>query len=439
MMMFVPKAERALLEQAFASAIESRTIMSVEHSIVRPDGSVRMVYEIGEPEYDAHGKLIRFHGSVQDITERKQTEQEALRAKNLLQSTLENIPEIIFSADTELNMLYVSPQCLELTGYTEEEFLSEPGLWCSTIDEEDRKVVEDSVIPELLAGARQHCEVRITTKDGQCRWLMLRISPRLNSSGLVYRFDGSASDMTWYKEAEARRDELTDQLLKQNQNLQQFAYIVSHNLRAPIANILGLTTIYDKHKPDSPMNPRVIDNLFKSAKLLDSTIRDLNDILTIRSELDKVREEVWFSDVYNEVMENLPDEMIGEDMHLCPDFAKAPRVTAVRSYVHSIMHNLVTNALKYRSPDRNLRLRLKTFTIPNYICLSVSDNGLGIDLRKEKGKVFGLYKRFHSHAEGRGLGLHLVKTQAELLGGKVEVDSQVNVGTTFNIYFRHTE
>jgi PAS domain S-box-containing protein len=439
MMLFVPQAERASLERAFANAIENHTIMSVEHSIVRPDGSVRMVYEIGEPEYDAQGKLIRFHGSVQDITERKQTEQEALRAKNLLQSTLENIPEMIFSADTKLNMLYVSPQCLELTGYTEEEFLTEPSLWYSTIHKEDRKAVEDSVIPELLAGTRQHCEVRITTKDSQCKWLMLRISPRLDKNGLVYRLDGSASDMTWYKEAETKRNELTDQLLKQNQNLQQFAYIVSHNLRAPIANILGLTTIYNKHKPDSPMNPRVIDNLFKSAKLLDSTIRDLNDILTIRSELNKVREEVWFSDVFNEVMDNLPDEMLGEEMYICPDFAKAPQVTAVRSYVHSIMHNLVTNALKYRSPSRNLQLRLKTFTIPNYICLSVSDNGLGIDLRKEKGNVFGLYKRFHSHAEGRGLGLHLVKTQAELLGGKVEVDSQVNVGTTFNIYFRHTE
>ncbi|WP_299707703.1 PAS domain S-box protein [uncultured Pontibacter sp.] len=438
-MLFVPDAERDSLKQAFANAIKSRTIMSVEHSIVRPDGSVRMVYEIGEPEYDAQGKLIRFHGSVQDITERKQTEQEALKAKNLLQSTLENIPEMIFSADSELNMLYVSPQCLELTGYTEEDFLNDPNLWCSTIHDEDRRAVEDNIIPELLAGLRQHCEVRITTKDRQIKWLMLRISPRLDKDGLVYRLDGSASDMTWYKEAEAKRDELTDQLLKQNQNLQQFAYIVSHNLRAPIANILGLTTIYDKHKPDSPMNPRVIDNLFKSAKLLDSTIRDLNDILTIRSELSKVREDVWFSDVFEEVLDSLPDEMMGKDMHILPDFDKAPHVVAVRSYVHSIMHNLVTNALKYQSPDRNLELRLKTFTIPNYICLSVSDNGLGIDLRKEKGKVFGLYKRFHSHAEGRGLGLHLVKTQAELLGGKVEVDSQVNVGTTFNIYFRHTE
>ncbi|PKV76177.1 PAS domain S-box protein [Pontibacter ramchanderi] len=435
---FVPEDERQGILEAIKEASEKKSILSLEHTIVRPDGSKRTVYEIGEPEYDDQGRLVRFHGSVQDITDRKRTEQEALRTKNLLQSTLENIPEMIFSADTAFNMLYVSPQCRELTGYTEEEFTGQTGLWYRTIHPDDSQYVAQHILPALLKGKRQHYEVRIQTKDGQCKWLMLRVSPRKDENGMVYRIDGSASDMTSYKEAQQKRDELTDQLLKQNQNLQQFAYIVSHNLRAPIANILGLTTIYNKHKPDSPTNPRVVENMFKSAKLLDATIRDLNDLLTIRSELNNVREEIKLEEVFDEVYDSLPTEWLGEHTTIERDFEEAPAVIGVRSYVHSIMHNLITNALKYRSPDRNLHLRLKTFTIPNYICLSVSDNGLGIDLSKEKEKVFGLYKRFHSHGEGRGLGLHLVKTQAELLGGKVEVDSQVNVGTTFNIYFRHT-
>ncbi|SIT85103.1 PAS domain S-box protein [Pontibacter indicus] len=437
-MHFVPESEQEILQTAIQEASKNHTLLSIEHSIVRPDGQMRTVYEIGQPEYDGQDRLVRFHGSVQDITDRKRTEQEALKAKNLLQSTLENIPEIIFSADTSLTMLYVSPQCRELTGYTEEEFTSQHNLWYNITHPEDREYLDQHILPALKRGERQHYEVRFLTKDGQCRWLMFRVSPRKDENGVVYRFDGSASDMTSYKVAQQKRDELTDQLLKQNQNLQQFAYIVSHNLRAPIANILGLTTIYNKHKPDSPMNPRVIENLFKSAKLLDTTIRDLNDILTIRSELNNVREQIKFEDVFKEIYDNLPSEWLYEHIELDCDFEEAPEVNGVRSYVHSIMHNLITNALKYRSPDRNLHLRLKTFTIPNYICLSISDNGLGIDLKKEKEKVFGLYKRFHSHGEGRGLGLHLVKTQAELLGGKVEVESQVNVGTTFIIYFRHT-
>lgn len=437
-MHFVPEAEQQFLMAAIKDASENHTLLSVEHTIVRPDGQERTVYEIGQPDFNEQGRLVRFHGSVQDITDRKRTEQEALKAKNMLQSTLENIPEMIFSADSSLSMLYVSPQCRELTGYTEEEFLSQPELWYNITHPEDQEYLDQQIMPALIRGERQHYEMRILTKDGQCRWLMYRISPRKDENGIVYRIDGSGSDMTSYKEAQQKRDELTDQLLRQNQNLQQFAYIVSHNLRAPIANILGLTTIYNKQKPDSPMNPHVIENLFKSAKLLDTTIRDLNDLLTIRSELNNVREQIAFEDVFEEIYDSLPSEWLGGDARIDRDFEEAPVVTGVRSYVHSIMHNLITNALKYRSPDRNLHLRLKTFTIPNYICLSISDNGLGIDLRKEKEKVFGLYKRFHSHGEGRGLGLHLVKTQAELLGGKVEVESQVNVGTTFIIYFRHT-
>jgi PAS domain S-box-containing protein len=438
MLRFVPEDEREPLLAAYQTAATTGKLLEMEHSIIRPDGKTRIVHEIGEPEYDEQGQLVCFKGSVQDITLRKQTEQEALKAKNLLQTTLANIPEIIFSADTHLNMLYVSPQCLELTGYTEDQFVEQPDLWSTIVHPEDRAFVEQGILPNLHKGERQHYEVRITTQDGQQKWMMLRVSPRRGYSGKVYRLDGSISDMTSYKEAQQKRDELTDQLLKQNQNLQQFAYIVSHNLRAPIANILGLTTIYNKHKPDSPMNPKVIDNLFKSAKLLDTTIRDLNEILTIRSELNSVREEVSFGQVTEEILDGLQTDILGPDVQIVQDFANAPTVLTVRSYLYSILHNLITNALKYRSYERNLQLHLKTFTIPNYICMSITDNGLGIDLSREKEKVFGLYNRFHAHTEGRGLGLHLVKTQTELLGGKVEVESKVNVGTTFNIYFRHT-
>ncbi|MFD2245475.1 PAS domain S-box protein [Pontibacter ruber] len=432
----IPQEERSMVLECYKRAAREQDIISIEHRILMPDGSERMVVEIGEIEFDEHGKPVRATGSVQDITKRKQNEREVLEAKNLLQSTLENIPEVIFSADQHFTITYVSPQCQELTGYSEEDFLADPTLWVQSIYEEDRHILKEQVLPALRAGKRQQFELRVVHRNQEQKWIQFRLSPMVNEDGLIYRIDGSASDITQYKMAEAKRAELTEQLLKQNQNLQQFAYIVSHNLRAPIANILGLGSIYDKERPEAPMNQRVIENLVKSARLLDSTIRDLNDILTIRSELGKVQEEVCFTTVLHHIMESLSGEVDASTVSLEHDFEDAPSVVTVRSYVHSIMLNLVTNALKYRSPDRKLRLQLRTYSVPNYICLSVSDNGLGIDLNKEKDKVFGLYKRFHPKTEGKGLGLHLVKTQAELLGGRVEIESQVNVGTTFSIYFK---
>ncbi|WP_187270122.1 PAS domain S-box protein [Pontibacter qinzhouensis] len=418
-------------------AITSKTMLTGEHRILRQDGTERHVIEIAEIVYDEDEEPVKISGSVQDITERKETERKATEARNLLQSTLENIPEVIFSTDAEFRMTYVSPQCLELTGYKENYLLQHAHKWLEITLEEDRDMLLDQTLLYLKDGQRQHCEVRIISRNMAQKWILLRLSPLFDEAGQLLRIDGSASDMTQYKAAEARRNELTEQLLKQNQNLQQFAYIVSHNLRAPIANILGLTSVYNRSLPESPMNTKIIDNLIKSARSLDSVIRDLNDILTIRSEINKVQEKIAFAALLEQILAILTDEVTAEDVQVEADFDEVPEVFTIRSFIYSIMYNLVANAIKYKSPDRKLLLQLRSYKVPNYICLSITDNGLGIDLKKNKDKIFGLYKRFHPHTEGKGIGLHLVKTQAELLGGGVEVESNAGSGTNFIVFLKN--
>jgi signal transduction histidine kinase len=110
-------------------------------------------------------------------------------------------------------------------------------------------------------------------------------------------------------------------------------------------------------------------------------------------------------------------------------------VVCVRSYVQSILYNLVSNAIKYRSPDRPLQIDVHTFPEGGFICLEVKDNGLGIDLEKNQQKMFGMYKRFHKQIPGKGLGLHLVKTQIEAVGGSIAVESEKGKGTTFKVLF----
>ena len=108
----------------------------------------------------------------------------------------------------------------------------------------------------------------------------------------------------------------------------------------------------------------------------------------------------------------------------------------IAPYVESILYNLISNAIKYRDPERSPHIAIKTTHENEFVCLAVMDNGLGIDLKKYKQNIFSLYKRFHLHVEGKGLGLYLVKTQIEALGGRVEVRSEPNEGTTFQIYFK---
>lgn len=428
--------DRHTFEEEIKKVSTNKIISSLEYSIVLGDGTSRYVYQISEPILNTDGKVVKISGLVQDITDRKLAEREIIEAKDSLQSTIENVPEIIFTFNKSLQLIYVSPQSLEITGYSEEDYMNNEELWLDNMYPEDRDQFLNYTVPNLQAGKKQQQEVRIINRAGQIKWLLLRISPMKNDRGNIFRFDGSAADMTQYKVTETKRNQLTEQLLRQNQNLQQFAYIVSHNLRAPIANILGLTSIYDRANAEAPMNQRVIDGLTKSAQLLDSTIQDLNDILSIRNEENLVKEKISFEDVLNDVLESISERVKDADASIKYNFSQAPTVVSVRSYIYSIIQNLVTNAIKYRSPNRKLHLHLNTIQNGDYICLHVADNGSGIDLIKEKDKIFGLYKRFHSNVAGKGIGLHLVKTQAEMLGGKVEVESEVNVGTTFKVYIK---
>ncbi|MDX5480693.1 MAG: PAS domain S-box protein [Hymenobacteraceae bacterium] len=432
---FHPDDRDAALAKFNEAVAAKRSVLS-EHRVLLDDGTEKYLHHVIEPLCDTAGEVIKIQGTTQDITDLRKKEQEAIEAKNLFQSTIENIQEAILTADPDLTITYISPQCLKVSGYTEEVFLGKSAHWIQKIHPDDRCRLMNEILPKVVAGEPQQYELRIMDPGNNTRWLLLRASPKQDAQGKVVRIDCSAADMTQYKAAEANRAELIEQLLIQNQNLQQFTYIVSHNLRAPIANILGLTNVYNRKQPEALINQRVVDGLLKSAKLLDTTIRDLNEILSIRSRIHETQETVMFEELVNDILSSISEDVAQADATVSCDFSGAPSITSLRGYVLSIVQNLLINAIKYRSPERKLHLSLSTFCVSDYICLQVCDNGLGIDLAKEKDKIFGLYKRFHHTIEGKGLGLHLVKTQAELLGGKVEVESQVDVGTTFSVYFK---
>jgi signal transduction histidine kinase len=217
--------------------------------------------------------------------------------------------------------------------------------------------------------------------------------------------------------------------------LQQFSFITSHNLRAPVANLLGLLALYDSDNPAAPENLAVVANLERTVRRLDEVIYDLNELLVVRKGQDE-RQEVRFAQVLEQVLLSVGQQIEQSQAQLTADFAEVPAVFSVKSYVQSILLNLVSNAVKYRSPERTLRIQIETRREESYVRLAVTDNGLGIDLHKHGERLFGLYRRFHPHLEGKGLGLHLVKTQIEALGGKVTVESQPGRGSTFHVFFR---
>jgi signal transduction histidine kinase len=221
-----------------------------------------------------------------------------------------------------------------------------------------------------------------------------------------------------------------EELIRSNNNLQQFSYVISHNLRGPIARLLGLTSIL-KTLPPGEEQTKFLELTHQSSTDLDTIVYDLSKIINLKGGMNS-REPV---DLQAEFEIAMQQNAIPENYRNCVqgNFTEIPQVHSVKAFIQSIFYNLLSNAYKYRSPERALSISVNARKLNDTVEITVSDNGLGIDLTKHRDSVFKLFKRFHLNADGRGLGLYLVKEQVEALGGTIDIQSQPDVGTTFII------
>ena len=233
------------------------------------------------------------------------------------------------------------------------------------------------------------------------------------------------------KELESNNKELS----KVNNDLDNFIYTASHDLKAPISNIEGLiTALFLELEDDNPELNKIRDMTTVSIMKFKSTLNDLTEISKVQKDNS--------DDVQNVNLVNLIDE-VKEDIQTLIENSKAKininlevqELNFSSKNMRSILYNLISNAIKYSSPERKPIVNVTTKIIPNYTLLSVSDNGLGIN-PAYKSKLFGMFKRLHDHVEGSGIGLYIVKRIIENNGGKIEVESELNVGTTFKVYFK---
>ena len=222
------------------------------------------------------------------------------------------------------------------------------------------------------------------------------------------------------------------ELVKQNIQLEQYGYIIAHNLRGPVARILGLSNLIN-HGFDPSKDAEILTQLHTSAEELDTVIHDLNVILDIKKGLQNSYETLDLADRVEKVKNALRDKIAESNTTINYDFTLIKTCYCIPAYLDSIFYNLLSNAIKYKAADRDPIIAIKSSMDIGKIVLTIQDNGSGIDLEKQRKKIFNLYQRFHHNIEGKGLGLFLVKTQIEALHGNIEIESQPNKGTTFRI------
>ncbi len=220
-----------------------------------------------------------------------------------------------------------------------------------------------------------------------------------------------------------------EELVKHNNELQQFSNTLSHNLRSPVANLLGLSQLFKLDDSDESRT-HIAEHIHKSAQALDGVIKDLNKIVELRNNLFQIKEKIDIKKEVADIWTVLEQSAKQCNAQLIPRIHE-PVTFAVRSYFHSMLYNLISNAIKYRHPDRDCLIELTTDKIDGNCIIKVKDNGMGVDLARHGHKMFGMYKRFHTHLEGKGLGLFLTKQQVESMGGTIRVESELGEGTTF--------
>lgn len=228
--------------------------------------------------------------------------------------------------------------------------------------------------------------------------------------------------------------ETNQELIRHNNELQQFSYTISHNLKGPVASLTGLLQLIDQSRLADD-HREIIKRLTDSVSTLDIIIKDLSNIIDIRNDITRIKQKISLENELNEIKILLKKDIEDHDIKINTFFRDEPYIYSVRPMLHSILYNLVSNGIKYRSMERKPEITIKSSSQPDSYQITVEDNGLGIDMESFGSKLFSLYKRFHLHTEGRGLGLFLVKLQMDALEGKIEVESEIEKGTKFTLTF----
>jgi PAS domain S-box-containing protein len=371
---------------------------------------------------------------VNDVTDRNMAKRNLEMSESKFRSLVQSGSDLIGILDNDGNYLYESPTVLSVLGYSIEALIGK-SFFNIVHDDDICRVKEDfeNLKENLIVSFKPF---RVKDVWGNWRWIE-SIGTNLLDDPTVNGIVTNSRDITGKKKQEDERTILINELTQNNKDLTQFSFITSHNLRAPITNLLSNLELYDHAQIKDEKANFFVDMFRQSTHQLNETINDLIKILVIRNNGNVGMEQVVFSSVFEKTMGLLSSLISNIPLEIKSDFLAAPTFTSNLIYLESIFMNLLSNSIKYRHPDRGLLINIfsKYDKENNAITLCFEDNGLGIDLVRNKHKIFGLHQRFHEQGEGKGIGLYLIQSQIKALGGTITVDSAVNIGTTFTITF----
>lgn len=422
------------------------------------------LYEPGKSFYDEHEKLVDIAAvslvslmvllminsvAMRKLVRRKTRQLETeMQEKLKAQTELEKSREMLALAagavaigcwdwNPGTGQLNVDDHWLQLFGYRRDEVQPSAVWFAGQVHPDDLHELNEKSVVLLQEPDYSLSSIhRMRTAAGEWKWVLSNSKGvEKNNDGRFTRIVGITVDMSQVKQKEKELLVLTRELMHTNRELQQFAYVTSHNLRAPVVNIISLLRFInvEQLRPDER---DLLSKISTCAYSLHDTLDELNMLLTNAfPAADTANDTVRFSERLALLQNNISEFIRTSGATIEADFSRLPSMPYPQKIFDSILLNLISNAIKYRHPSRQPQIRIRTDEDKTYYILEISDNGLGIDLSRESGRIFRLYQRFHEGIEGKGIGLYLVRSQVEALDGRITVNSSPGTGTVFTVYF----
>jgi PAS domain S-box-containing protein len=381
-------------------------------------------------------KLLTLFGQMLvNVKQKQKAQRQLIIQEEKYRNIIANMNLGFLEVDVDDVILNANPSFIEMSGFSLDELVGKRGMDLFFDDDLSRKIINQKNILRKT-GQSDVYEVEVIDKSGNRRWWLISGGPNYNDAGELIGSVGIHLDITDQKKLQNEQRHLLGLTQNQNERLRNFAHIVSHNLRSHAANLLGMITYLEVEDPHFSQNllfqnfKNVIDNLMES-------VQNLSEVADIQISDSTLMESINLVEVINSSILNVSALARSSDVAIkfIPENSQS-FVLGNLPYLESITLNLLTNAIKYSDPKKEKKVEIRIRKTPDWTIAEVEDNGLGIDLKRQGRKMFGMYKTFHEHPDSRGIGLFITKNQIEAIGGKIEVESEEGVGTTFKVYLK---
>lgn len=401
-------------------------------------------------------------GLLSDETDQQMAQQALQESKDRFQGAVEAMQGILWTNNANGKMEGEQPGWAALTGQSYEEYQGYG--WAQVIHPDDAQATIETWNQAVRERKTFIFEHRVRKKNGNFGIFSIRSIPLLDSGGQIREWVGVHTEVTQQRQAEeeahhfaqelaanneelqaaneeikATNEELAEvnqELLHTNTDLDNFIYSASHDLKAPIANLEGLLRLLTRRLKNQiqGQDMEVLKMMNEAMVKFKQTLQGMMEMAKVQKNLEEDKEGVLLAELVEEVKADVSDLIEQYGAEIQTDF-KEVEITFSRPKLRSIVYNLLSNALKYSSPQRSAVIILKSYQEGAYSVLSIEDNGLGIP-ESQLSKLFSMFKRFHTHIEGTGIGLYIIKRIIDNNGGKIAVESWEGMGTKFTVSFK---